>query len=135
MQRDHPKACYTVVFLQVSFRAIKDSMAGRSSPGVPCWPDSGMLTMLCRDLAACRDQLEEDDAAREALSQATEQCEQLLTHCPGGLDTALCHRHLDAILTALQRASSLLTTPEPAAPASRWQSASRYLIESFRRIS
>ncbi|QTF91497.1 hypothetical protein [Halomonas sp. BM-2019] len=135
MSTEHPKAYYTAVFLQVSFKAIKHSMAGKVSDGLPCWLDGKMLAMLGRELKECRDQAADNNAAHQALSRASLECERLLSHCPGGLDTSLCHRHLDAILTALQCAVPALAGP-PAAPAtSLWQSAREHLREGWKRLT
>ncbi|WP_416137292.1 hypothetical protein ACM26W_12360 [Halomonas sp. HK25] len=135
MSTERPKAYYTAVFLQVSFRAIKQSMAGKASDGLPCWLDTRMLGMLCRELKACCDEATHPAAAHEALESAREACSQLLARCPGGLDSTLCHHHLDAILEALQRAIDALdNAPAPADP-SRWQSASRYLLQGWKRHS
>jgi hypothetical protein len=135
MSTEHPKAYYTAVFLQVSFKAIKHSMAGKASDGLPCWLDSKMLTMLCRELKECRDQVRDNDAAHPALARASQECERLLSHCPGGLDTSLCHRHLDAILTALQSAIPALAGPPAATSSPLWQSAKEHLREGWKRLS
>jgi hypothetical protein len=135
MSTERPKAYYTAVFLRGSFRAIKESMAGKADDGLPCWLDTRMLNMLCRELKACREEPTLPAEAHEAIESAREACDQLLSRCPGGLDSTLCHRHLDAILEALQRAiDALAVAPAPAAP-SRWQSATRYLLHSWKRLS
>ncbi|MFC2991494.1 hypothetical protein [Halomonas tibetensis] len=135
MSTERPKAYYTAVFLQVSFRAIKQSMAGKASDGLPCWLDTRMLGMLARELKACVDQTPHPTAAHEALETASEECDQLLARCPGDLDSTLCHRQLDAILEALKRAIEALTNAPAPADESRWQSASRYLVQGWKRLS
>jgi len=136
MTPERPRLHTTVVFLQVSFQAIKHSMAGKASDGLPCWLDGRMLTMLCRDLKACRDQAAGQGDAHQALETACSQCDALLGHCPGGLDSTLCHHHLDAILAGLQRALAALPLP-PAeqVPTGLWYSATRHLREGWRRLS
>lgn len=135
MNPERPRMYTTVVFLQVSFQAIKHSMAGKASDSLPCWLDGKMLTMLCRDLKACRDQTVAHDVAHQALEAACTQCDELLAHCPGGLDSTLCHRHLDAILVGLQRALLSLDAPPAAEPTSLWLNAARHLREGWRRLS
>ncbi|MCL7940823.1 hypothetical protein M8009_11035 [Halomonas sp. ATCH28] len=135
MTPERPRIYTAVVFLQVSFQAIKHSMAGKASDGLPCWLDGRMLRMLCRDLKACRDQAAAHDEAHRGLAAACTQCEALLAHCPGGLDSTLCHRHLDAILVALQHALAALAAPPAAAPSGLWHSATRHLREGWRRLS
>jgi len=125
----------TVVFLQVSFQAIKHSMAGKASDELPCWLDGKMLTMLCRDLKACRDQTGTNEAARQGLDAACAACETLLAECPGGLDSRLCHHHLDIILAGLQGALSVLASAPTSLPRHPWQSAARHLREGWRRLS
>ncbi|MDI5892574.1 hypothetical protein [Halomonas rhizosphaerae] len=135
MNPERPRVYTTVVFLQVSFQAIKHSMAGKASDGLPCWLDGKMLRMLCRDLKACRDEAIDHDEAHLALEAASTQCDELLAHCPGGLNSTLCHRHLDAILVGLQRALVALATPTAAAPTGLWHNATRHLREGWRRLS
>ncbi|MGM0537449.1 MAG: hypothetical protein ACQER5_15485 [Pseudomonadota bacterium] len=135
MNPERPRVTTTVVFLQVSFQAIKHSMAGKASDGLPCWLDGRMLRMLCRDLRACRDAAVDDEAAHRALEAAATQCEVLLGHCPGGLNSTLCHRHLDAILVGLQRALVALSPLPDSAPTGFWHSATRHLREGWRRLS
>lgn len=136
MSTERPKAYYTAVFLQVSFRAIKQSMAGKASDDLPCWLDTRMLGMLSGELEACSDEAVHPTTAHQALESARQACEELLSRCPGGLDSSVCHRYLDAILEALQRAINALANAAPAQPdASRWQSASRYLLQAWRRPS
>lgn len=43
----------TIVFLRTSFEAIQHSIAGRLDDPLPCWLDTGMLTMLSRELNRC----------------------------------------------------------------------------------
>lgn len=135
MSTERPKAYYTAVFLQVSFRAIKQSMAGKANDGLPCWLDTRMLSMLSRELEACSEEVPHPTAAHEALKTAREECDQLLARCPGGLDSTLCHRQLDAILEALKRAIDALANAPAPANESRWQSASRYLVQGWKRLS
>ncbi len=135
MNPERPRTYTTVVFLQVSFQAIKHSMAGKASDGLPCWLDGRMLRMLCRDLKACRDQTVAHDEAHQALEAACTQCDALLAHCPGGLDSTLCHHHLDAILAGLQRTLLALAAPPAAAPTGLWHNATRHLREGWRRRS
>ncbi|PRY71972.1 hypothetical protein [Halomonas ventosae] len=135
MNPERPRITTTVVFLQVSFQAIKHSMAGKASDGLPCWLDGRMLRMLCRDLRACRDEAVAHEEAHRALEAACTQCEELLGHCPGGLDSTLCHRHLDAILVGLQHALVSLAPPPASAPTGLWHSATRHLREGWRRLS
>ncbi|WP_282038328.1 hypothetical protein [Halomonas alimentaria] len=135
MSPQRPKAYYTAVFLQVSFQAIKNSMAGKASDTMPCWLDSKMLMMLSRELKECQAQAEDNDAARRALAQASDECDALLKRCPGGLDAPLCHRHLDAILDALQRASAALPQAPATPPASRWEHARQRFREGFKRLT
>ncbi|MFN2332630.1 MAG: hypothetical protein ABR580_12390 [Halomonas sp.] len=135
MSTERPKAYYTAVFLQVSFRAIKQSMAGKASDGLPCWLDTRMLDMLSREIEACSEEVTHLTAAHEALETAREECIQLVARCPGGLDSTYCHRHLDAILKALQRAIDSLANAPASTDESRWQSASRYLMQSWKRLS
>ncbi|MBB3332680.1 hypothetical protein BDK63_003580 [Halomonas campaniensis] len=135
MSTERPKAYYTAVFLQVSFRAIKDSMAGKAGDGLPCWLDTRMLGMLCRDLQACCIETDDQDPAHRPLADARDACDQLLARCPGGLDSTLCHHHLDAILEALGQAITALDRPPSPPDASRWQTASRYLLQGFRRLT
>lgn len=135
MSTERPKAYYTAVFLQVSFRAIKQSMAGKASDDLPCWLDTRMLDMLSRELESCSDETAHPAAAHKALESARQACEELLSRCPGGLDSSVCHRYLDAILEALQQAIEVMAeAPAPAAP-SRWQSATRYLLHGGKRVS
>ncbi|WP_051530248.1 hypothetical protein [Halomonas halodenitrificans] len=135
MSSHRPKAYYTTVFLQVSFQAIKNSLAGKASDSIPCWLDSKMLMMLLRELKECQALPEVNDTARRALGQASEECEQLLGLCPGGLDTTRCHRQLDAIIDALQRAGSALpqAPSAPTAP-SRWQAAKQQIRDGLKRL-
>jgi TRAP-type uncharacterized transport system fused permease subunit len=136
MNTQRPRVYYTAVFLQVSFEAIKHSMAGKASDRLPCWLDGKMLTMLCRDLKACRDEAASRDEAREALETACIECDALIGYCPGGLDSTLCHRHLNAILVALHDAIEALDTPPVTASPSRlWQSAAQHLRQGWRRLS
>ncbi|MGJ7460685.1 hypothetical protein ACR80S_06120 [Halomonas sp. MA07-2] len=135
MSKERPKAYYTTVFLQVSFRAIKQSMAGKASDGLPCWLDTRMLGMLSRELKACGDETVHPAEAHAALETAREECEQLLSRCPGGLDSTVCHRQLDAILEALQRAIDALANAPAPPGASPWQSATRYLLQGWKRLS
>ncbi|MBE0489868.1 MAG: hypothetical protein IBX53_12400 [Halomonas sp.] len=135
MSTERPKAYYTAVFLRGSFRAIKESMAGKAGDGLPCWLDTRMLGMLCRELTACSEEATLPADAHEALESAREACEQLLSRCPGGLDSTLCHRHLDAILEALKRAIDALDRTPSSPDASRWQSATRYLLHGWKRHS
>ncbi|MDY7116835.1 hypothetical protein RAN53_10785 [Halomonas sp. SSL-5] len=132
MSPQRPKAYYTAVFLQVSFQAIKNSMAGKASDTMPCWLDSKMLMMLSRELKECQAQAEDNDAARNALSQASDECDALLKRCPGGLDAPLCHRHLDAILGALKRAGAALPQTPAAPPSTRWEQARQRFREGVR---
>lgn len=135
MSSPRPKAYYTTVFLQVSFQAIKNSLAGKASDSIPCWLDSKMLMMLSRELKECQERTEVDDTARRALAQASEECDQLLRLCPGGLDTTRCHRQLDAIIDALQRASSTLPKAPSVPPTpSRWQATKLQIREGLKRI-
>ncbi|MFO8046611.1 MAG: hypothetical protein R6U30_12185 [Halomonas sp.] len=135
MSTERPKAYYTAVFLQVSFRAIKQSMAGKASDGLPCWLDTRMLGMLSRELKACVDETTQPAAAHEALEAARVECDQLLACCPGGLDSTFCHRHLDAILEALARATDSLAHAPAPKDAPLWQSASRFLVQGWKRLS
>lgn len=67
MSTERPKAYYTAVFLQVFFRAIKQSMAGKADDGLPCWLDTRMLGMLCRELKACSEEPTLPAEAHEAI--------------------------------------------------------------------
>jgi len=135
MSKERPKAYYTAVFLQVSFRAIKQSMAGKASDGLPCWLDTRMLGMLSRELEACCDETAHPDAAHQALETARQACEELVSRCPGGLDSSVCHRYLDAILEALKQAIDALANAPTPADESRWQSTSRYLVQGWKRLT
>ncbi|SEK88481.1 hypothetical protein [Halomonas daqiaonensis] len=135
MNPERPRMYYNVIFLQVSFQAIKHSMAGKASDGLPCWLDGKMLKMLCRDLTACRDQAVAHDEAHQGLEAACTQCEELLAHCPGGLNSTVCHRYLDAILVGLQHTLVSLDAPPTAKPTSLWHNAARHLREGWRRLS
>ncbi|MGM0982507.1 MAG: hypothetical protein ACQEXG_03645 [Pseudomonadota bacterium] len=135
MNAKHSSTYYTVVFLQVSFQAIKHSMAGKASDELPCWLDGRMLKMLCRDLKTCRDQAIADEEARRGLEAACDQCDALLAHCPGGLNSSLCHHHLDAILVGLQHALLSLDAPPPSEHPGLWHNAARHLRQGWRRLS
>ncbi|CAM3467473.1 hypothetical protein [Halomonas lysinitropha] len=135
MNAKHSRTYYTVVFLQVSFQAIKHSMAGKASDELPCWLDGRMLKMLCRDLKTCRDQAPAHEEAHRGLEAACAQCDALLAHCPGGLNSTLCHRHLDAILVGLQRALLALDAPPPVEHPGLWHNAARHLLQGWRRLS
>jgi len=135
MTPQRPRMYYTAVFLHVSFKAIKHSMAGKASDGLPCWLDSKMLMMLCGDLKACRDQAATRDGVHQSLEVACIECDALLARCPGGLDSTLCHCHLDAILEALQDAIDALTTVAEPADTSLWRNASRYFLQDWKRHS
>ncbi|WP_444999518.1 hypothetical protein [Halomonas mongoliensis] len=134
MHAEKPKAYYTAVFLQVSFRAIKNSMAGKASDSMPCWLDTRMLMMLSRELRECQALASDSEEAERALAPAIEACDALLERCPGGLDSSHCHRHLAVILDALQHAIEALPQQAPApSPASRWEHARQQIRAGFQR--
>ncbi len=134
MRADKPQAYYTAVFLQVSFRAIKNSMAGKASDSMPCWLDTRMLSMLARELKEAQSLASDGEEAERALALASEECDALLKRCPGGLDAPLCHRHLDAILDALQRAIDALPQAPATPPDTRWEHARQQFRAGFRRL-
>ena len=111
-------------------------MAGKASDDLPCWLDTRMLGMLSGELEACSDETIHPTAAHQALVSARQACEELLSRCPGGLDSSVCHRYLDAILEALRRAVDALANVAPTTPdAPHRQGASRYLLQAWRRRS
>lgn len=134
MRADKPQAYYTAVFLQVSFRAIKNSMAGKASDSMPCWLDTRMLSMLARELKEAQSLASDGEEAERALALASEECDALLKRCPGGLDAPLCHRHLDAILDALQRAIDALPQAPATPPDTRWEHTRQQFRAGFRRL-
>ncbi|MBB3189322.1 hypothetical protein [Halomonas cerina] len=135
MSTPRPQMYYTAVFLRVSFQAIQRSMAGKASDGLPCWLDSQLLLMLSRELDECRDRVASRPEVHQALEDASGECTMLLSHCPGGLDSTLCHRHLDAILVALQQAIAALDAPTDAGPTRLWRSTAQHLRQGWRRLS
>lgn len=133
MQAERPKAHYMLVFLQVSFRAIKNSMAGKASDSMPCWLDTRMLMMLSRELRECQIASDSEEV-EQALAPAIEACDALLERCPGGLDSSHCHRHLATILDALQHAIEALPQQAPApSSVSRWEYARQQIRAGFQR--
>ncbi|MCH4565400.1 hypothetical protein MKP05_20075 [Halomonas sp. EGI 63088] len=133
MNAERSKVYYTAVFLHVSFQAIKRSMAGRESDSLPCWLDTNLLMMLSRELRACRDQGGYLGDARQALDAAYYHCGLLLAQCPGGLNSKLCHQHLDAILLPLQQAIEVLAAPCAISSTGFWQATARRLRRGWRR--
>lgn len=89
--------------------------------------------MLCRELKACCEESGHHGPAHEALETARGECEALLARCPGEMDSTLCHRHLNGILEALQRAIDSLTKLPASPDATLWQSASRHLLHNWKR--
>src|SRR5690554_8159889 len=111
MRADKPQAYYTAVFLQVSFRAIKNSMAGKASDSMPCSLDTRMLSMLARELKEAQSLATDGEEAERALALGSEDCHALLKRCPGGLAAPPCHRHLHPHLHALPPATAPLPHP------------------------
>lgn len=89
--------------------------------------------MLCRELKACGEEPGHNAPAHEALDTARVECDTLLARCPGGMDSTLCHHHLDTILEALGQAVAALDRPPSPSDGSRWQVASRYLLPHWTR--
>ncbi|MGM0856418.1 MAG: hypothetical protein ACQEW0_04970 [Pseudomonadota bacterium] len=103
----------TIVFLRTSFEAIQHSIAGRLDDPLPCWLDTGMLTMLSRELNRCCQQAKAvfPPSATKQLYIASQHCELLLKQCPGVLSSATCHRQLAAIMLPLTAALQHIDTP------------------------
>ncbi|WP_346795923.1 hypothetical protein R5M92_10720 [Halomonas sp. Bachu 37] len=113
MTNEQRQVHLTAVFLRTSFDAIKSSMAGKLEDALPCWLDASMLMMLNRELHGCYRQAKPlfDTQTVQLLALAAQQCDVLLAQCPGLLNSTLCHRHLDAILTPLQAAMQRMSAP------------------------
>ncbi|MGP9797230.1 hypothetical protein ACT3UJ_07710 [Halomonas sp. 86] len=108
----------TLGFLRTSFEAIQHSIAGRLSDPLPCWLDTGMLSMLAGELNRCCKEAKPLFAPQvvEQIFLAAQQCELLLKQCPGVLNSAICHRQLAAIMLPLNNALQLIVIP----PKRRW---------------
>ncbi|WP_447927777.1 MULTISPECIES: hypothetical protein [unclassified Vreelandella] len=110
---------HTVLFLRTSFEAMQNAIAVRLEDPLPCWLDTHTLSMLASELKqasqAAKSSLPPD--AFTQLCVASNQCELLLKQCPGVLSSAVCHRQLGAIVTALTTALVHMAAP---APKRRW---------------
>lgn len=103
----------TLLFLRTSFEAVQHSIAGRLDDPLPCWLDTSMLSMLSRELTRCSQQAKPLFAPPvvEQLFVASQQCERLLSQCPGILSSTVCYRQLGAILLPLSSAIQQIGTP------------------------
>ncbi|MCS2608212.1 hypothetical protein [Halomonas dongshanensis] len=109
----------TLIFLRTSFEAVQHSIAGRLDDPLPCWLDTGMLSMLSRELhrVAAQGRTLFTVPVQQQLYIADQQCDLLLRQCPGVMSSAICHRQLGAILLPLSAAIANIAVP---APKRRW---------------
>lgn len=115
ISRDPRQLRLTILFLRTSFEAMQHSIALRLDDPLPCWLDTGTLSMLAGELARASREAESTlspDAFKE-LCLATQQCQLLLKQCPGVLSSAFCHRQLGAIVLALDTALAHIDSPTP----------------------
>lgn len=112
MNSDVRQLNHTLVFLRTSFEAIQHSIAGRLDDPLPCWLDTGLLSMLSRELIRSHGQAQAlSQEAADQLRLASERCHQLLQQCPGVLSSTICYRQLAAIILPLEAASHRLEWP------------------------
>lgn len=113
MNSEQRQLRHTIMFLRTSFEAVQHSIAGRLDDPLPCWLDTGMLSMLSRELTHCCQQAKPlfAPAVTEQLYIASQQCELLLRQCPGVLSSAVCHRQLAAIMLPLSSALQQIDAP------------------------
>lgn len=109
MNSERSRLYYTCVFLQVSFRAIGNSVAAEADATKRCWLDAQTLQMLLGELTRCRQEAAPFREVRAPLDQAIYHCGLLMAQCPGALDQRLCQHHLDAISGPLVQAIGLLS--------------------------
>ncbi|TFH86181.1 hypothetical protein EQG41_13895 [Billgrantia azerbaijanica] len=133
MNAERSQLFYTCTFLYVSFQAIQHSMAGKASDSLPCWLDTGLITMLSRELRSAREQASPFPEVSEALDVAIYHCGLLLAQCPGALNSQLCHHHLDAIMVPLKEATARLSAAPATAGSHSWQHTARRLLKKWRR--
>ncbi|WP_252106013.1 MULTISPECIES: hypothetical protein [unclassified Halomonas] len=117
--KDQRQLRQSVLFLRTSFEAMQHSIAPRLEDPLPCWLDTGTLSMLAGELARVSEEATSvlPFDAHAKLCLASNQCELLLKQCPGVLSSAFCHRQLGAIVLTLNAA--LLSAAAPA-PKKRW---------------
>ncbi|WP_447555077.1 hypothetical protein [Vreelandella sp. EE22] len=109
----------TVIFLRTSFEAMQHSIAGRLEDPLPCWLDTGTLSMLAGELGRAGQEARSvlPPEAFAKLCLASHQCELLLRQCPGVLSSAMCYRQLSTIVFTLEAALQQMAAP---APRQRW---------------
>lgn len=122
MMTERSQLYYTCVFLQVSFRAIGNSITAADDETRRCWLDAQTLQLLLGELQRCRQQASPFRDLHSPLDQAIYHCGLLMAQCPGALDQRLCRHHLDAICLPLGQAidqlagkPTLATKPSPKA--------------------
>ncbi len=123
---------YTCVFLQVSFRAIENSVTAAADETRRCWLDAQTLQMLLGELKRCRQNAMPFRDIHIPLDQAIYHCGLLMAKCPGALDQRLCRHHLEAIIAPLEQAISHLAG-KPKVPTSQATVADRGLRHWFGR--
>lgn len=121
MNSERSRLYYTCVFLQVSFRAIENSVTAEADETRRCWLDAQTLQMLLGELTRCRQSAAPFHEIHSPLDQAVYHCGLLMAQCPGALDQRLCKHHLDAINAPLAQAIGLLsgTATKRSEPAAR----------------